>query len=251
MVDLIAELEPQNWYAGGRGSRYRQLFRHLSDLIGSGDLRPDEQLPSEREIAEIAGISRVTVRKAIGELANAGLIEQRRGAGSFVRSQPDRHEQSLSTLISFTENLEMRGITSSSKVLLAGLFQPTTQESTALGVGPNQQIARVNRLRSGDGTPMALEYSALPGDILPHPDKVGTSIYEILRQNGTAPTRALQRVTATNATSSVADLLEVETGTALLQIKRTAYLPSGRPIEYTNGYYRPDVYDFVSEIGLD
>ena len=80
---------------------------------------------------------------------------------------------------------------------------------------------------------------------------VSVSLYEVLRSRGTAPTRALQRVMAINATDRVAELLKLPDGTAVLQIERTAYLATGRPIEFTSGYYRSDVYDFVSELRLD
>ena len=204
MIDIATELHPENWYSESRGARYRQLFRRISEMIGSGALPAGEQLPSEREIAQIAQISRVTVRKAFAELTNAGLIEQRRGAGSFVRGGEGRAKQSLSALISFTENLKARGITPSSQLLLAGLYSPSSLESTILGVAPYQQVARVHRLRSGNDTPMALELSSLPEDVLPRPDKVGTSIYETLRNRGASPTRALQSVTAIIATGTVA-----------------------------------------------
>lgn len=251
MADLMTEFDTQKWYKPGRGPRYQQLSRHIVDLINSGALAPDDQLPSEREFADIAGVSRVTVRKAIGELASTGLIEQRQGAGSFVRGQGERFEQSLSSLVSFTENLQTRGITSSSAILLKGLFRPTPTETTILGLTPVQRVARVHRLRSGDGVPMALEHSSLPDDVLPRPDKVDVSLYKVLRARGTAPTRAIQRVSAINASAPVAELLKIAEDTAVLQIERTAYLSTGRPIEFTSGLYRSDIYDFVSELRLD
>lgn len=251
MTKLSTELQPQQWHSDGRGPRYKQLYRHIVGLISSGRLAPDDQLPSERELADIAQVSRVTIRKAIAELVVAGMIEQRHGAGSFVRGQGEKFEQSLSSLVSFTENLQARGIASSSRVLLRGLFQPTPTEATVLGLSPHHQVARVHRLRNGDGVPMALERSSLPEDVLPRPDKVERSLYEVLRARGTAPTRAIQRVTAVNATAPVAELLELAQGKAVLQIERTGYSAAGRPIEFTSGLYRSDVYDFVSELRLD
>lgn len=251
MANLNTELDQQRWYRDGRGPRYKQLCRHISGLVSSGDLVAEDQLPSEREIAEIANVSRVTVRKAIRELVIEGLVEQRQGAGSFVRGSGERFEQSLSSLVSFTENLQARGIASSSHVLLKGLFRPTPTEAMVLGLSPHHQVARVHRLRSGDGVPMALEYSSLPEDVLPRPDKIDLSLYELLRARGTAPTRAIQRVTAMNATAPVAEHLGLAEGAAVLQIERTGYLSNGRPIEFTSGLYRSDIYDFVSELRLD
>ncbi len=252
MSNATAEqLQPDAWYRTGRGPRYKQLSRHIGSMINAGNLQADDQLPTERELAQIAEVSRVTVRKAIAELVADGLIEQRQGAGSFVKQPGTRHEQSLSSLVSFTENLHARGITTESRMLDCGLFRPTPTETMVLGLSPHHRVARVNRLRIGDGVPMALEYSSLPEDILPRPDKVGLSLYDILRRRDRAPTRAMQRVMAINATATVGELLHLSEGTAVLQIERTGYLASGRPIEFTSGFYRSDTYDFVSELRLD
>jgi len=98
---------------------------------------------------------------------------------------------------------------------------------------------------------IALEWSALPVDILPDPGQVGTSLYAVLRAAGTAPTRALQRITARNLTAREADRLNLAVGDAALRIDRTGYLPSGRTVEFTRGLYRSDLYDFVSELRLE
>lgn len=251
MADFLTELDQGAWYQQGRGPRYKQLCRHISGLIASGALQADDQLPSERDIAEIADVSRVTVRKAIADLVADGLIDQRQGAGSFVRGGGERFEQSLSSLVSFTENLQARGIVSTSEVLLTGVFRPTPTEAMVLGLSAHHQVARVHRLRRGDDVPMALEHSSLPEDILPRPDKIDVSLYNLLRARGKAPSRAMQRVTAVNAPGPVAKHLDLAEGTAVLQIERTAYLATGRPIEFTSGFYRSDVYDFVSELRLD
>lgn len=251
MADFSTELDQKTWYRDGRGPRYKQLCRHISSLVAAGTLAADDQLPSERDIAEIADVSRVTVRKAIAELVSDGLIDQRQGAGSFVRTGGERFEQSLSSLVSFTENLKARGIASTSQVILNGVFHPTPTEAMILGLSPHHQVARVHRLRRGDGVPMALEHSSLPEEILPRPDKVDVSLYDLLRARGRAPTRAMQRVMAVNASSEIAHYLDLPEGSAVLQIERTAYLSSGRPIEFTSGYYRSDIYDFVAELRLD
>ncbi|SMY06670.1 GntR family transcriptional regulator [Flavimaricola marinus] len=243
---------PEGWFRPGRGPRYQQLYRHIAAAIQSGLLAAGDQLPPERDLAEMADISRVTVRKAVAELVAEGLIEQRQGAGSFVRTAPaERLEQSLSSLVSFTENMQARGMTSSSQVLRRGLFPATPQVVMALGLSPSDKAARIDRLRSAGGAPMALEASYLPADILPDPDLVETSLYAVLRANGCAPTRAIQRVTAVNLEARDADLLHLPTGAAVLKIERTGYLTSGRPIEFTSGLYRSDIYDFVSELRLD
>lgn len=243
--------DPANWYRDGRGPRYSQLYRHIAAAIASGRLEPDSQLPPERELAEIADVSRVTVRKAVSQLVADGLVEQRRGAGSFVRTPGPKLEQSLSTLTSFTEYMQQRGKSSTSQVLQRGLFAPSPDEQIALGLSSSDRVARIERLRSADGIPMAIERSSLPEDILPRPDQVVTSLYTVLRASGGAPTRAVQRITAVNLGPAESQLLKLAEGAAALRIDRTGYLPTGRPIEFTRGVYRSDIYDFIAELRLE
>ena len=242
---------PGNWYRAGRGPRYEQLYRHIAAAISTGDLQAETQLPPERDLAELAEVSRVTVRKAVSQLVEDGVLEQRRGAGTFVRSPRAKMEHSLSALLSFTEYMRQRGKTSTSRILRRGIFLPNPDEQMALGLSGGDRVSRVDRLRSADEIPLALEWSSLPNDILPNPEAVETSLYDILRNAGTAPTRAVQRISAVNLIGPDARLLNLADGAAVLRIDRTAYLPSGRPIEYTRGLYRSDIYDFIAELRLD
>lgn len=243
----------ENWYRAGQGPRYRQLYRHIQSAIQSGAFPDESQLPPERELALLADVSRVTVRKAVAQLVEDGIIDQVRGAGSFIRTAPQapRHQQSLSSLVSFTESMRARGKTSNSRVLQRGLFTPSPDEMVALGIAANEKVSRISRLRSADGVPMAIEKSSLPLDILPNPERVETSLYVVLRADGCAPTRAVQRVTAINVHGEDAERLKLPDGAAVLKIDRTAYLDSGRPIEFTRGLYRSDIYDFIAELRLD
>ena len=248
---LQISIDQKDWYKPKHGPRYQQLHRYLADQILSGDLQPNVQLPTERLFAEKAQISRVTVRQAIAKLVSDGLVEQRRGAGSFVLPQAQKLEQSLSSLVSFTETMQARGKSSESTVLSHGMFTPTPDEVVSLGLGSGVRVARIERLRSSDGMMMAIEESSLPENILHQPEKVKTSLYAVLRAEGRAPTRALQRVTAINLTAKEARLLKMAEGAAALKIVRVGYLASGRPIELTRGIYRSDIYDFVTELRLE
>lgn len=222
----------------------------ITGAIASGEIAVESQIPSERELANLTGLSRVTIRKAIAKLVAEGLIEQQRGAGSFVKPPPTKVQQSLSTLESFTESLSARAMVSTSTLLRQGLFTPTPNERMILGLATGEQVARVDRLRSGDGIPMALEYSTLPQDILPAPEQVETSLYKILRGENSAPVRAIQKILASNLSESEAQMLQMKPGAAVLLIERTGYLHSGRPVEFTRGLYRSDLYDFISELRI-
>jgi GntR family transcriptional regulator len=247
----VAEfLQPEGWLGPDRGPRYVQLRRRLEEGIGKGILPPNSSLPPEREIAEITDLSRVTVRKAIQELVREGVIEQRQGSGSFVREPVTRVEQSLSHLTSFTEDMRRRGMETTSRWLERGIFVPTSDEVAALGLGPDDQVARIYRLREAGGRPMALERAALPLDILSNPIEVTTSLYEVLERGGKRPVRAVQKISAINLAPREAALLDVAEGAAGLSIERLSYLADGRVAELTRSIYRGDAYDFVAELRL-
>ena len=247
MTEMQVRFAPPSWYRAERGPRSTQLYRHIAALIQSGSLEAEAQLPPERDLAEMADVSRVTVRKALAQLVEDSALEQRRGAGTFVRPQPQRREQSLTNLLSFTERMQQRGKTSSSQVLQRGFFPPRPEEKIALGLALGLRVARIERLRSVDGLVMALEWSSLPEDILPDPFSVETSLYSVLRGAGVALVRAVQRVTAVNLEPGEGELLNLAVGAAVLPIDRTGYLASGRPIEFTRGLYGSDIYDFIAE----
>ena len=249
-MNAVDFLRPEGWLGEAGGPRYVQLRRRLELGIETGVLPPNSSLPPEREIAEITRLSRVTVRKAIQELVHEGLIEQRQGSGSFIRKPMARMEQSLSHLMSFTEDMASRGFDTTSRWLERGLFWPTPDEVAALCLMEGEQVARICRLREADGRPMALERAALPLDILPNPLEVTTSLYLVLERLGHRPTSAIQKISAINLEAREADLLGVAEGSAILSIERTSFLKSGRVAELTRSLYRGDAYDFVAELRL-
>ncbi|MCE8519890.1 GntR family transcriptional regulator [Ruegeria pomeroyi] len=243
-------LRPGAWVEDAAGPLYVRLRKRIEQSIDSGLLAKSAPLPGEREIASLTGLSRVTVRRAMQELVDRGIIVQRQGSGSFVADAAPRVEQSLSHLTSFTEDMERRGLNVTSEWLTRGVFIPSPEEVMALALSSGEQVARVARLRRAEGRPMAIERASLPTDILPDPQLVTSSLYAVLERDGNRPVRALQRISAVNLGAEDAALLGVEPGTAGLRIIRTSYLPNRRVIEYTRSLYRADAYDFVAELRL-
>jgi len=243
-------LRPEDWLRPGAGPRYTQLRRRLQDAISQGILEPNASLPPEREIAEVTGLSRVTVRNAMQELVDKGLIVQRQGSGSFVADTTAKVEQLLLDLTSFSEDMAQRGMETSSVWLERGVVRGTAQETEVLGLEPGSSVARLNRLRVADGRPLAIERATLPLELLPNPLEVETSLYEVLARDGHRPVRAVQRFTALNLGAEQAELLDVPTGAAALSIERTSYLDSGQVAEFTQSIYRGDAYDFIAELRL-
>ncbi len=229
---------------------YLRLRRSIEDALKRGAIGPGDALPSERDIAARADVSRVTVRKAVQDLVRDGLLIQRHGSGTFVARPVGRVEQPLSRLTSFTEDMARRGMTVRSEWLERGIHAPSPDEMMVLGLSATEMVARVCRLRVADETPLAIERAALSAAVLPDPGAVGASLYAALEQTGHRPVRAVQRISAANLGEADARILGVPEGSASLNIARISYLGSGRVIEYTRSVYRGDAYDFVAELSL-
>jgi GntR family transcriptional regulator len=236
--------------AQGGAPLYLQLRKSIEDAVNRGLIGPGDALPSERDIALKADISRVTVRKAVQDLVKGGILVQRHGSGTFVAPRMERVEQSLSRLTSFTEDMARRGMAVRSAFLDRGLYAPSPDEMMVLGLSSNELVARVARLRIANDTPLAIERASLSARVLPDPEAVGASLYAALQSTGNRPVRAVQRISAANLGETDAWLLEVPAGVAGLHIERISYLASGKVIEFTRSIYRGDAYDFVAELRL-
>lgn len=237
---IIGRLDEQ-----GRAPLYQQLQRALRDAIADNRLAADEALPPERDLAEEFGVSRITVRKALDALVGEGLLTRRQGAGTFVAA---RVEKSFSKLSSFSEDMISRGRKPESAWLSRSSGTVTPEESMTLSLSPGALVYRFNRIRYADGAPMALEYATVPGFSLPSEAAVEESLYEALDRHGARPVRALQRLRAVLFTAEKAKLLGVPDGSPGLLIERRGFLKDGRPVEFTQSYYRGDAYDFVAEL---
>lgn len=229
---------------------YVRLRKSIEEAVKTGTLLPGDALPSERDIAASADISRVTVRKAIQELVRHGVLVQRHGSGTFVAPRMERVEQSLSRLTSFTEDMARRGLDVRSVWLDRGVYAPSPEEMMVLGLSANAMVSRVSRLRIANETPLAIERASLAASLLPDPEAIGSSLYAALESNGCKPVRAVQRISAANLGEADAELLDVPAGAASLNIERISYLPSGKVVEFTRSVYRGDAYDFVAELRL-
>jgi GntR family transcriptional regulator len=229
---------------------YLQLRKSIEDALQRGLIGPGDALPSERDIAIKADMSRVTVRKAVQDLVKGGILVQRHGSGTFVAPRMERVEQSLSRLTSFTEDMARRGMAVRSAWLDRGLYAPSPDEMMVLGLSSSELVARLARLRIANDTPLAIERASLSANVLPDPADIGSSLYAALELTGNRPVRAVQRISAANLGDSDARLLEVPPGIAGLHIERISYLASGKVIEFTRSIYRGDAYDFVAELRL-
>lgn len=232
--------EPEHWRP-----LYRQIADELSGRIISGELPAGAALPAERKLAETYNVSRVTVRHAVEQLVREGLVEQRRGSGTYVTA---RVSQPLSVLTSFSEDVAARGMVCQSRLISRGVGTVTADEAIGLGLAPGRKVTRIVRLRSADGLPLALEASTLLHEALPDPAEVEGSLYETLARRGMRPTRAVQRLSAVALDASLANMLQTAEGAPGLEIVRIGYTAEGRAVEYTRSTFRGDRWDFVTEL---
>jgi len=251
MGDALSAILPlEGLQSSSGGPLYLKLRQTLEDAIQSGRLGHGSALPAERELAEYANVSRVTVRKAVDDLVRDGLLARRQGSGTFVIKPVARVQQPLSQLTSFTEDMARRGLATRSEWLERGLFPPSPEEMMMLGLAAGTMVARISRLRIANDLPLAIERASLATEFLPDPDAVTTSLYAELRKKDARPVRAIQRISACNVKEPEAALLAVPLGAAGLSIERISYLASGRVVEFTRSLYRGDAYDFVAELTL-
>ncbi|AOR79918.1 GntR family transcriptional regulator [Novosphingobium resinovorum] len=236
------------------GPRYMRLQRLIRDAIEKHRIAVGAALPTERELVEEYGVSRVTVRKAVDGLVDEGMLERRQGAGTFVAAprasdQGQRVEKSFSIMTSFSEDMAARGRKPTNVWIDRSEGVVTPDEAMLLGLSPGSRILRFNRIRCADGETMAIEHAVVPGWALPSPEVVGDSLYAALDAEGHRPVRALQRLRSVGFSPEHAAMLGISAGDPCLAIERRAFLPDGRLVEATNCYYRGDAYDLVVEQG--
>lgn len=225
------------------------LYLQLAELIRAqakdGDIRVGDALPSERELSEAIGISRVTVRKALDVLLREGLLSRRHGSGTYIAP---RIEQPAAVLAGFTADMTNRGQSVGAIWLERTTGLPNPDEAVALALGLDQPVHRLTRVRLADGEPLAIERAVVPAFALPSADLVDASLYDALEARGMKPVRGLQRLQASLASQQEARLLSIPVGAAILRIERHGFLANGNPVEYTRSAYRGDRYDFVVEV---
>lgn len=240
LADEIGELD-----SAGRAPLYLRLQDALRGAIDRGQLKAQDAIPAERELAQDFKVSRITVRKAIEGLVSEGMLIRRQGAGTFVSG---RVEKQFAKLTSFSEDMVARGRAPSSKWLLKAEGAVTPDEALTLGLSPGTPVYRFHRIRFADDSPMALEQSTIAGYGLAALATVDTSLYTALEAAGNRPVRALQRLRAVLFNKEQAALLNVEPGAPGLFIERRGFLEDGRTVEMTHSWYRGDAYDFVAEL---
>lgn len=227
--------------------KHAQLRAILSEVCRT-ELKPGDLLPGERVLEERFGVSRITVRRAIGDLVAAGQLRRVRGKGTFVAPNP---LVSRLHLASFSDEMGAQDVKASSKILLSGRSPAPEDVSTFFGTDPGMPHTHLRRLRLGDGEPYSIDDGWYNSNYVPNllENDIYRSVYHILDHEFEVPiTEADQTVTAVAADAEIAELLDVAPGTPLLHIIR--YSRSGdRPVEWCSSVYRTDRYRLSTRVG--
>jgi GntR family transcriptional regulator len=224
---------------------YVQLAERIRDQIRDGVIKIGDALPSERELSEAIGISRVTVRRAIETLLREGLLSRKHGSGTYIAP---RIEQPAALLAGFSADMRNRGHKPGSIWLDRSVGLPSPEEAMTLALSVNQPVMRFVRVRTADGESLAIERAVIPARLLRSVQDVADSLYAALDARNQRPVRGLQRLQASLATAEEARLLSVPAGAAVQRIERRSFLASGAPVEFTRSVYRGDRYDFITEV---
>lgn len=223
---------------------HTQIQSFLRERILSENLKSDQAVPSERELAEEFQVSRMTVRQALTVLREEGLIYQKRGRGTFVSSlKMDIHTRNLD---GFSDEMKRRGMRPRSRVLQINREIPAAEVLEKLQLEPESEVICLKRLRLADEKPMSLETTYLPAALFPRLDRYDfekQSLYQILaKKYGVRMYSAAEDLEAAVSDAETSALLEVGKSSPLLIVYRTVFAEGNLPIEYTKSVYRADRY---------
>src|SRR5213080_3259348 len=216
---------------------YQRIQSSIRKRIDAGQLRPGDPVSSERGLAKLHEVSLMTARHALATLEREGIVERRRGVGTFVAA-PKIH---FNKLMSYTEQMSSRSLTASSKVLFAKVLDNENEAAARLSLPPTSHIIKLERLRHAAGEPFALETCYLnaaefPG-LLDAPIW-RDSLFGILERDYKIELGyADEEVDATAADPRIAETLSIPRRDPLLRIRQVIYSTKGRPIMYVLGFY--------------
>jgi len=226
----------------GPAPLYHRLRAALRARIESGELPPGAAFPTENELIAQYGVSRTTVREAIGGLVYEGLVHRKQGKGTFVAAR--RFERELGTLTGFSEEIAALGMRPGARLLSINTVPLRGRDAELLGLPAGSAAYRIVRLRLADGEPLSIETATFPFDVgfrIAQENLSEAGYYPLLEERwGIRLSAAEQTIGARPATAEQARLLGMRRGAATLVLERVTTDISGRRIELTRSVYRAD-----------
>jgi GntR family transcriptional regulator len=222
--------------------RYEEIASYLRQL--AIDAAPDARMPSDAELCERFGVSRMTARQAVQQVVNEGLVYRKRGHGTFKEHR--KIHRVLGSPLSFTENMRRRGLAASSRLLTLETAIPTAEDVAALDIEPSETVTIIERLRFADGVPMAIERVVLSPRITITGDFAAgdMSLHQRFEEAGHEPTRAYATVSARMATKRDRELMDLSSTGVVMVETRVISDQHGVPLEHTETRYAAARYEF-------
>ena len=227
------------------GAKARQVYLSLCDQISNGRLSEGEHLPGEQRLAESFGVSRVTVRRALDALSEAGLIEKRIGSGTIIRAKPVSHKTAALDFNTLMPQLVEMGQSTRARLLSFSYDHPPEFVAKMMDIDVSEKVQIATRVRIADDVPFSHLTTYVPSAIAHNyseNDLATTPLFKLLERSGVQIKEAHQSVTATLAGPEVAEALEVAVGSALLSMRRVVRDIDGNGVEFLSGLYRPDMF---------
>lgn len=223
---------------------YFQIAGRLREQMVAMRLHPGDLLTTDERVQEEFGVSRATARKAIDELADEGLVERITGKGTFV-SAP-RLRVPLPTMLSFTEEMQRRGLKPSSHVISVSWERASDRARQALDIRDNARVLRLERIRFADENPILHSVDELiePIGIGPDEDFSG-SLYTLIETHGVQLGECQNIIEAAVTDRRLGQMLKVKSGSPVLSVRRVSYDVKGRPILYEDSSCRGDLYSYA------
>ena len=225
---------------------YTQIKEILRARILDGSYQPHQQMPSESEMMATFNVSRITVRQALNDLQNEGLIFRIHGKGTFV-SKPKAF-QDLGRLQGFGEAMRQMGYETFARVLSLKTVTPSAQVAEKLQLPKRAKVTELQRVRFLNREPISLDVTYVPtsiGQRLAKEDLAARDVFVILENDyGLALGHAELQIGSTLADEPLAAQLKVEEGSPVLFIERTTHTADGAPVDYEHLYYRGDAFQY-------
>lgn len=222
---------------------YVQVAEGLIAAVEAGTIPPGSLLGNEAELGRRLHLSRPTMRRALGALADRGLIVRRQGIGTIVLPTPVKRSVVLSSL---HDDLRNAGRRPATRVLELTEGPGPGAATAGLGLPPRAKVTHIRRQRLVDSEPLAIMSNYLPAGMLEldRDELERESLYRIMRRHGIVPRVAWQTVGARPATAEEVDLLALDPGAAVLTSRRISYDAAGTAIEFANHVFAADRYTF-------
>ena len=232
--------------ASARVPLYHQIFVILRNRIYGGEINQGDLVPGEQDLCQEFGVSRITAKRALNELADAGLVVRERGRGTRVIKRPPAPAVTAS-IEGWLENVSLMGIATDARVLDFGYVTANEDIANALEVATGAEVQRAVRVRTLDDEPMSFLVTYVPADIGRQYDRDDLNIkplLHLLERAGVNVASARQTVSASIADAEVAGALSIHAGAPLIEVRRVVRDAADRPVEYIRVLYRPDLYRF-------